>query len=158
MSNIYDFGQYQWVYYRDHGSFLENKEKLGIIIGPYKNEDNEMPQYIYASRGYGITRRTVRLLRISKFHSKTQKRKWRIFDDIIQKKLGVSVVNYAKLDAPDHITYSDGVGTYSVKFSGDNYYAMPDGTDVFEKPTTDKCIHAELNLHQGEIFMECESF
>ena len=42
ISNICNFGYYEWVYYRDHGSFPENKEKLGRILGPIRNEGNEM--------------------------------------------------------------------------------------------------------------------
>ena len=40
ISNVCNFGWYKWVYYRDFGSFPENKEKLGRMLGPYKNEVN----------------------------------------------------------------------------------------------------------------------
>ena len=52
----------EWVYYRDFGSFSENKDKLGTILGPCNNEGNEVSQPIVASSGHAITRRTVRLL------------------------------------------------------------------------------------------------
>ena len=38
ISNLCNFGWYEWVYHRDHGSFPENKEKLGRVLGPIKNE------------------------------------------------------------------------------------------------------------------------
>ena len=75
ISNICNFGWCGWVYYRDFGSFPENKEKLGRMLGPCKNKGNEMSQSIVASSGYVITRRTVRSLRTSEIHSETEKRK-----------------------------------------------------------------------------------
>ena len=44
--NICNFGWYEWVYYRDSGSFPENKEKLGRVLGPTVNEGNEMAQAV----------------------------------------------------------------------------------------------------------------
>ena len=44
ISNICDFGSYEWVYYHDFGSFPENKEKLGRILGPCKNKCNDISQ------------------------------------------------------------------------------------------------------------------
>ena len=32
ISRIFNFGSHEWVHCREHGSFPENKEKLGIII------------------------------------------------------------------------------------------------------------------------------
>ena len=40
ISNICNFGWYEWVYYRDAGSFPENKEKIGRVLGPTVNEGN----------------------------------------------------------------------------------------------------------------------
>ena len=42
ISNFCNFGWYEWVYYRDHGSFPINKLKLGRTLGPIKNNGNEM--------------------------------------------------------------------------------------------------------------------
>ena len=62
ISNVYNYGWYEWVYYRDFGSFPENKKKLGRTLVPYKNEGKEMSQSIASSSGCVITRRTVRSL------------------------------------------------------------------------------------------------
>ena len=40
ISNICNFGWYEWVYYCDSGSFTENKGKLGRVLGPTVNEGN----------------------------------------------------------------------------------------------------------------------
>ena len=42
MSSIYSFGQYEWVYYLDHSSLPENKQKLGRILGPHNNKVKEI--------------------------------------------------------------------------------------------------------------------
>ena len=59
ISKICSFGWYEWVYYRDFGSFPENKEKLGRVLGPCINEGNEMAQNILTSKGKVIPRRTL---------------------------------------------------------------------------------------------------
>ena len=50
ISNICNFGWYEWVYYRDHGNFPENKQKLGRVLGPMQNEGNEMAQGVLTSK------------------------------------------------------------------------------------------------------------
>ena len=40
MSNICNFGLKELVHYRDFGSFPENKENLGRMFGPLKNQSN----------------------------------------------------------------------------------------------------------------------
>ena len=58
-SNVCTFGYFKWIYYRDHGSFPENKEKLGIILGPIRNEGNEMAQAILTNKGTVVPLRTM---------------------------------------------------------------------------------------------------
>ena len=36
ISRLCNFGWYQWVYYRDHGTFPVSKLKLGRVLGPMK--------------------------------------------------------------------------------------------------------------------------
>ena len=47
-------------------------------------------------------------------------------------------------------SYSDDSETASVQLPEDNYPVETDGTTAFEKTITDRCIHAEMNLPQGE--------
>ena len=121
------------------------------MLGPCKNEGNEMSQSIVASSGCVITHRTFRSLRISELHSETEKRKLMIFDDIILKKLGDSVAKPTNSNARECVPYSYGVELDSIKLPEDNDPVMPDGTASFEKPITDQWIHTELNLPQGEL-------
>jgi hypothetical protein len=52
ISNICNFGWYQWVYYRTSGTFPEAKERLGRVLGPAKNEGSEMSQHVLTFQGY----------------------------------------------------------------------------------------------------------
>jgi len=75
ISNICNFGWYEWVYYHDHGIFPINKEKLGKVLGPIKNEENEMAQAVLASTGHIYPQRTIRHLRISELHDPIEVKK-----------------------------------------------------------------------------------
>ena len=131
ISNIYNVGWYEWMHNDDFGSFPENKEKLGVMLRPCKNESNEMSQCITASSGRVLTRRTVRSLRTSELHPENEKRKRRIFDDIILKKLSDSVAKPTKPVARDHVPYSDSFDPDSVKLPQDNDLVMPYGAVFF---------------------------
>ena len=117
-----------------------------------------MSQSIVASRGFVITRRTVRSLRISNIHSETKKRKRRTFNDIIWKNIGDSVTKPTSPNARENVSYSDVVEPYSAQLPEDNDPVMPDRTAVFEKPTTNHLIHSELRLYQGELLRKAKVF
>ena len=91
ISDICNFGWHEWVYYCDSGSFPENKEKLGRVLGPTVNEGNEMAQVVLVASSKVIPRRTLRRLSIAELNSEVDKIKRSIFDDIILKKLGDSI-------------------------------------------------------------------
>ena len=156
ISKICSFGWYEWVYYRDFGSFPENKEKLGRVLGPCINEGNEMAQNILTSKGKIIPRRTLRRLRPDEIHSESEKSKRSIFTSIIKQKLGDSMTKPPKPLAPDHVPYSDECDPDPIHLPDDNDPVLPDGTAAFEKPITDHWIHAELNLPQGETLSKAK--
>ncbi len=156
--NICNFGWYEWIYYRDHGSFPENKEKLGRVLGPCKNEGNEMAQSVLTSNGTIIIRRMLHKLRKDELYSEVEKRKRSIFDDLILKKLvGDSVSKpTTKPSAPDHIPYEVDPGDSVQLLPHDNDPVNDNGTTAFEKPITDQWIAAELNLPQGERYQNAK--
>ncbi len=52
ISNLSQFGWYEWVYFReDSASFPFQKEQLGRCLGPAKNENNEMAQWVLKENG-----------------------------------------------------------------------------------------------------------
>ena len=130
--SICNFGCCEWVCYRNSGYLPENKEKLRRIPGSCKNEGYEMSQSIIASSVYVITHQTIRSLWTSEINYKTEKRKWIIFDLILQKNLGNSMHKLTIPDSPEHVPYSNGVGLCYVQFLDDNDPVTPDGTSVFE--------------------------
>ena len=150
ISNICNFGWFEWVYYRDHGSFPENKQKLGRVLGPIQNEGNEMAQGVLTSKGTVIPRRTIRKLTPIELHSETEKRKRQLFDDIMRKKLGDAMVYPAKPSNTEYIPYSDDVEPNSLQLPEENDPVNSDGTSAFEKPITDAWINSEVSLPQGE--------
>ena len=91
ISNLCMFGWYEWIYYRDHGSFPANKEKLGRVLGPLRNEGNEMAQAVLTSKETVIPRRTLRKLTRAELYSEVEKRKRDIFDSVVTSKLGSSI-------------------------------------------------------------------
>ena len=91
ISNICSFESYQWIYYRDNGSFPSNKDKLGRVLGPVKNEGNEMAQAVLTVKATVVPRRTMRKLTKVELLSDIEKRKRSSFDSIIKSKLGDSI-------------------------------------------------------------------
>ena len=153
ISNLCNFGWYQWVYYRDDGSFPEQHEKLGRVLGPIKNEGNEMAQAILNSNAKVISRRTLRPLKIDELHSESEKRKRSTFEDIIIMRLGDSMKLVKK---PDNIPYSDDTEPDLLLPPENNDPVDPDGTSAFEQPITDQWINAELNLTQGDLLQNAK--
>ena len=150
ISNICNFGWYEWVYYRDHGIFPINKEKLGKVLGPIKNEGNEMAQAVLASTGRIYPRRTIRRLRVAELHDPIEIKKRELFDDFIRKKLGDATQFPTKpLPPKDYIPYADGDLDPPIEII-DEDPLDENGSPQFEMPMTDLLIHAEVHLPQGE--------
>ena len=156
ISKICNFGWYEWVYYRDHGSFPENKQKLGRVLGPIPNEGNEMAQGVLTSKGTIVPRRTIRKLNTSELHSETEKRKRQLFDDVIRKKLGDAIQQPTRPLPRDFVPYSDGVEPTPLQLPDENDPIDSDGTSAFEKPITDYWIHADVSLPQGEKMQQAK--
>ena len=150
MSNHCIFGLYEWVYYRDYGSFPANKEKLGRVLGPLQNEGNEMAQAVLTSKGTAIPRHTLRKLNRAELYSKVEKRKHNVCDGIITSKLGSSIFSPAKPLPRDHVLYSDDIEPDLISLPDHNDPIDKNGVAVFENPITDQWIHTELHLPQGD--------
>ena len=86
-----------------------------------------MSPFIVASSSCVITRRTVISLWTSEIHSGTEKRKRRIFDYNILKKLGDSIAKSPKSDACEHFPYSNGIDLDPIKLPECNDPIMPGG-------------------------------
>ena len=115
-----------------------------------------MAQAVLVASSKVIPCRTLQRLSIAELNSEAEKRKRSILDDIILKKLGVSIRAPEK-PIKDYVPYYDDVDPDSVNLPDDNDPINMDVTSVFKKPITDQWINAKLNLPQGEKFQNEKS-
>ena len=93
ISSICQFVWYKWVYFRDSSVDLPyNQEVLGHILGPAKNEGNEMAQWILKLNDKVVPRRTCRRLKPDELavSNEAEAIKRAEFDASIKSKLGDS--------------------------------------------------------------------
>ena len=157
ISNLCQFDWYDWCYYREEGKniFPKPKELLGRVLGPSKNEGNEMAQNILNYNGNVVPRRSVRRLSQAELESDSEKRKRDEFNSGIKKRLGDSMsfpsapikpesCNPLDFDPREHdedepLGWVDG-----------DPIDPSDGKASFEHSLSDTLIGAEVLLPQGE--------
>ena len=138
ISRLCNFGFFEFVYYRDYANFPNNKEKLELL-GPAKNEGNEMAQYVLTAKGTVVTRRLLRKLTIAEMNSSVEAKKQELFNDVIHSRLGDSMKS-PKLKAGEVLeSYSDGEEE-QLNLTIENDPVDEDGNAIFEKPITDHLI------------------
>jgi hypothetical protein len=145
ISNICNFDWFEWVYYRDHGVWPINKEKLGKVLGP-----NEIVQTILTHNGKIIPRRTIRRLKTSELPNPIEKKKREQFDEVIRKKLGDATIFPSKPLATDFVSYSDNESDPTEIILEDQDPLDSNRSPKFEAPIPDYLIHSEIHLPQGE--------
>ena len=109
---------------------LQKKEKLGIVLGSIKNEGNEMSQAVLNEKKV-IPRRTIRKLRKDEILCETEKRKRRLFDNLIQQRLGDSMAQTEKPVPNEYEPYYDDSETAYVQLPEDNDLVKTDGTTAY---------------------------
>ena len=62
ISNLCQFGWFDWCYYRDSSMFPFTEEKLGRVMGPAKNHSNEMARWVLKDTMKVVSRQTLRPL------------------------------------------------------------------------------------------------
>ena len=109
ISSLCSFDWYDWCYYREEGTnlFPKQKELLGRVLGPSKNEGNEMAQNVLTHTGYVAPRRSVRRLTQEGVEKETEIAKRTNFDNIIRGKLGNSMTRPPNEIKPSVIDSSD---------------------------------------------------
>jgi hypothetical protein len=104
ISNICQFGWYEWAYFRDEKArFPLPTEVLGRALGPAENAGNQMAQWILKSNGKVIPCRTCRPLKEDERNNPVEKRKRDLFDEAIRSKLGDSFTPMATNDELDDV-------------------------------------------------------
>ena len=153
ISNICQFDWYDWCYYRheSNAKFPFQKESLGRVLGPFRNEGNEMAQAVLQMNGTVVPRRSCRPLTLAEKNSVVEQEMRKRFDEGILKKFGDSM-SLPKPDDTELLPPSD----FTID-EEDEPPLIPDedpvdatGKAVYEQPFTDMLIHAEVLLPQGE--------
>ena len=109
-----------------------------------------MAQYVLNAKARVITRRTICKLSNDEIFCETKKKKLRLFEDLIQKRLGDSMAQPEKPVPTEYEPYSDGIEPAFVQIPEDNDLVKADGTTDYDKPITDHWLHAGINLLQAE--------
>ena len=121
ISELVEFGWYQWIYYRDATtSFTLTEEELGKYLGPYENIGSKMSMWILKYNGEIVSRPTLRTLTDSEIASDTENTKRDIFNKPVNKKTGPTLYNiginldleelFDDIDTPRFTPYVDNEG------------------------------------------------
>lgn len=158
ISNLCQFGWYEWVYFRDGSqAFPTMRECLGRCLGPAKNEGNEMAQWILKMNGQIVPRRSLRRLSEAELNptNEIEIRKRQAFDNAIAAKLGDSF-SLPPTPLPSHLD-DDDAAFVPYEDDEESPIEMPDadavdaaGTPVMQQSLADTLINAEVLLPQGE--------
>jgi len=107
ISNLCQFSWYNWCYFREEGKvqFPFQKEQLGLVLGPLKNEGNEMSQAILKFNGKVVPHRTIRHLTVAEMNSESELKKRTAFDEAIRILHGDSMSLQVQPVVPDDILY-----------------------------------------------------
>ena len=159
ISNLCQFDWYDWCYYREEGTnlFPYGKEILGRVLGPFKNEGNEMAQAILNHKGAVVPRRSVRRLTETEMLKDSEKRKREEFDRRIKKKLGDSMFlpdpseEKAELEDSDDFAYDERDDDNEEPrgwIDGDP--VTRDGVTVYKNSLSDTLVNDDVLLpHEG---------
>ena len=133
------------------------REQLGRVLGPFKNEGNEMAQAVLKENGKIVPRRTLRKLTESEIGSEVEAQKRQSFDDNIKHVLGDSMTVVE--DIPLMLSEDDFAAEPEVEeddeflsFSEDPIHKYGTLTD---QPLHDEILHAELSMYDDEVKKVC---
>ena len=154
ISNLCQYDWYDWCYYRheSNSDWPHQKESLGRVLGPFRNEGNEMAQAILQMNGTIVPRRSTRPLTLAEKNSPVEKAMRERFDQEIRRKLGDSITMPPPLDpndaAPieDFTTFEDDEPPLVLEEDP----VTAENEALLERSVTDTLISAEVLLPQGE--------
>jgi hypothetical protein len=156
ISNLCQFGWYEWCFYREHtAAFPNQQEVLGRVLGPARGEGNEMCQWVWKGNGKVVPRRSVRPLNPSEIHSEVEIKRRNVFDELIERRHGTSINPPKPMNGEsDTKEPNDADGDADTEPAGE----LPDIEDILDstgkvliqQPMWDKLINAEIILQQGE--------
>ena len=152
ISNICQYKWYEWCYYRERtNEFPCTQEVLGRVLGPAKNEGNEMDKWILKANGKVVPRCTLRSLSVEDLHNPIEVKKREVFDSLIKKRWGDSIA-----PTPVNIDDSDDWEEYEDEIEEPR--KIPEIEDIVDEksnllaqqPTYDKLINTEVSVQAGD--------
>ena len=161
ISNVCQYGWYEWVYFWDGKQpWPIGKKRLGRVLGPARGAGNEMCQYIMDERGNIIPRRTCRRLRVDELHNQTEQSKRDIFDALILKKYGST---FQPKYAPKKKKKKNASSAETMQYYSDDHeeslecieqedIADAQGRLLNQQPMYDVLLHSELLLQNGDDY------
>ena len=159
ISNLCQFGFYEWCHYRDDLPFPNDKERLGRCLGPARGEGNEMAQWILTSKATVVPRRSPRPLSVAELNSPNEEKIRAIFDAVIEKRYGnrFGMLETAK---PSNNDGDDDNEWEPYSDSEEEKWEVPEiedtvdsqGRPLNQQPAYDKVLNQEihLQLEQGK--------
>ena len=152
ISNICQFGWYDWCYFREESNikFPFQKRQLGRVMGPLKNEGNEMTQAVLTINGTVVPRRSCTPLSMSELHSSVEIKKRSRFDEAIHKIHGDSMTIPPLLNDDPTLSLLLDTDEVDLLHSFDSDPVDHEGKAIFSQPFYDILINAEVLLPQGE--------
>ena len=153
ISNLCSFDWYDWCYYREeaHHLFPHQKELLGRVLGPSKNEGNEMAQNVLTHTGRVVPRRSVRRLTQAEETMETEKAKRDSFDAKIKTMLGDSMAlpDKASTKTYDEFEFDPRNSDDDLPLGWlDDDPMSDDGKPIYEHSASDTLVNAEVLLPQ----------
>ena len=156
ISNICQFGWYEWVYFRETtGKFPYPSHVLGRCLGPAKNEENEMTQQVLRQNGEIFPRRTMRKLTPDELVRESEVKKRHDFATAIKLCYGDSFTLPDKIKEQWENPQEEDE-TFDLPFN-EVGPLVPEadivdkhGNPLHPKSVTDIIVNAEVMLPQGE--------
>ena len=136
------------------------KEILGRVLGPSKNEGNEMAQNVLSHKGIVLPWRSVRKLTQREIEMDSEKKKRSTFDELIVKSLGNSMILPANAVNPqdvgefDYDERNDDSGEPAGWSDSDP--VDEEGVPTLEHSLGDTLVNAEVLMPQGDNRVKCK--
>ena len=116
ISNICQFGWYEWLYLRETtGKFPYPSPVLGRCLGPEKNEGNKILQWVLNQHGQIVPRKNTCKLTPGEFLRESEIKKREVFDSSIKTRYGESFT-LPKIIKRNRVNPQDDDGTFDLPF------------------------------------------
>ena len=136
------------------------KEILGRVLGPSKNEGNEMAQNVLTHKGIVVPRRSVRKLTQREVEMDSEKKKRSQFDEMITKLLGNSMIVPTVAVNPQDVCEFDYDERNDDSENPEGWLDSDPidekGVPTFEHSLGDTLVNAEVLMPQGDSRVKCK--